>query len=77
MFISLRESRATGFKRWSDLQQQKYGDERATNVNTRIGFPKLDLAAADVTTLVQRRSAGNPATARLVGSERPPTLWSE
>jgi len=38
MFISLRESCATGFKRWSDLQQQKYGDDRATNVNTRIGF---------------------------------------
>ena len=46
MFISLRESSANGFRRWSDLQQQKYGQDRATNVNSRIGFPK---ALFDVT----------------------------
>lgn len=26
MYISLKEGRANGFKRWSDLQQQKYGE---------------------------------------------------
>jgi hypothetical protein len=56
MFISLRESCANGFKRWSDLQQKKYGDERAANVNSRIGFPKPDFDAADMTALVAESS---------------------
>jgi len=52
MFISLRESRMSGFKRWSDLQQQKYGAARATNRNQPLGFVQPDFAVSTVLPLV-------------------------
>ena len=76
MFISLRESSANGFKRWSDLQQQKYGDDRATNVNKRFVFPSTDFDVSGTAALARPYRAGRSA-AMLFGGDGPPELRSE
>ena len=47
MYISLRESRANGFKKWSDSQQQKYSNQGASNADDAVIAlgPDLDPAA--------------------------------
>jgi hypothetical protein len=69
MFISLRESRMSGFKRWSDLQQQKYGTERATNRNDRLPRPVFDVV---MTAARPAQRPGDPAAVTLVDAGRPP-----
>lgn len=51
MYISLRESRANGFKRWSDSQQQKYTNQCDSNADDGIVMPGPDLALAGLTAL--------------------------
>ena len=68
MFISLRESRTNGFKRWSDLQQQKYAGKRATNVNSAIVFPELDFDVSGMIALARAHRAGSSAVAMRVDS---------
>ena len=49
MYISLNESNASGFKKWSDAQQQKYGDRRASNADDAVIMPGPNLDSAALT----------------------------
>lgn len=69
MFISLRESFTNGFKRWSDLQQQKYAVERAANVNNVIAFATPDFDVSGITALAGLDRAGNSVAAMQVDSD--------
>jgi len=47
MYISLRESRANGFKKWSDSQQQKYRNQGGSNEDGAVVTPGRDLELLD------------------------------
>jgi hypothetical protein len=46
MYISLRESRANGFKKWSDSQQQKYSNQGRSYAGNAVVLPGPNLDAA-------------------------------
>ena len=47
MFISLRESCANGFKRWSDYHQPKDGDDRNPSEANKSVIPGPDFDGSD------------------------------
>ncbi len=49
MYISLRASRANGFKKWSDSQQQKYRNQGGSNEDSAVVTPGPDLDAVALT----------------------------
>jgi hypothetical protein len=49
MYISLRESRANGFKKWSDSQQQKYSNQGGSNADDAAVTLAPDLGPAALT----------------------------
>jgi hypothetical protein len=50
MYISLKESNASGFKKWSDSQLQKYRNQSVSNADDAVVMagPNLDSAALTV-----------------------------
>ncbi|GEM_PF-6274757 len=48
MYISLRESRASGFKRWSDAYRPTRSDEPGVNPNYISAIQTADFTASSV-----------------------------